>query len=500
MAEDKDTQRTIRSKTEEVRLESALPRYVELEQRIGWLIRLRWIAIVAVALTPDVVRVLTGIRVHRTPVLIVAGVMFLFNAGCSFCRKACMGEMSDPDARLRWARFLAVLQSVVDLAALTILLHMSGGLQNPFSTYFIFHVIISAILLRPKSCWMVTGGAAVMVVSEVLVHDSGIWPRTIPAGWTAMFGPPIGLKADFAIAFVLLSTMAVAAVLATSIMEQLRKRTAHIVELQRHLETKNESLASANRKLKRFGAIKDRFLGIATHDIKAPLAAVEGYLRALSDGTVDPGSDRGRQWIERSRQRLEGMRRLVTDLLDISRIESGKILSDKTRVNLLALAREACETFGVQAETSGLTLTLESPDEVPLVCGSQDRLRQVVDNLVSNALKFTEEGGVTIRLTPKDDMLEFQVEDTGIGIPQESLDHVFTDFYRVRTAKRREGAGLGLAIVYRLVEAHGGTISAASTLGKGTRFTVRLPLSEQVCVGTVDMVDAINDEPTSTDE
>ena len=472
--------------------DTVLPRHLELERRIGWLVRLRWVAIVGMALTPDMVRLVAHVEVSRLWVWAVALGMALFNLGCSFCRRTRL-DRADAEERIKWATFLAILQSGVDLLALTILLHVSGGVQNPFVMYYIFHVIISAILLTKRACWAVTAGGAALVVLEVLLHDSGIWPRTFPEGWEAIFGPPWGLAGDLAVAFVVVSTMAVSAALATSIMEQLRRRTEAILQLQDDLEERNRSLAEAYEKLQRLTRMKDRFLGIATHDIKAPLAAVEGYLQALSDGTVDPCSERGKKWIERSKVRLEAMRRLVTDLLDISKIESGQVLSEKTSVDVLALAREAVETFRVQAEAKGLSLQLVAPDRLPSVCGSEDRLRQVIENLLSNAIKFTDEGGVTVEVSRDKTWLVLKVSDTGVGIPEEDLPHVFDDFYRAKSGKKKEGTGLGLAIVHRLVQAHGGTISVESTLGKGTTFTVRLPIEVHTCSGSLDFVRTLDE-------
>ncbi len=473
------------------------PRQLELEYRVGWLIRLRWLAIVGVALTPDAVRLIAKVEVSRAGVWAVAGFMLLVNVFCSWFRRS-MLSVSAPETRLNRTRALAVFQSAADLLALTILLHLSGGIQNPFAAYYIFHVIISAILLSKRSCWVVTAAGALLIVGEILVHDMGIWPRSIPVGWVDIFGQPWGLKADLAAGFVLVSTMAVAAALATTMMEELRRRSRELLALQQDLEVRNASLAKAYEKLQRFSAMKDRFLGIATHDIKAPLAAVEGYMRALSDGTVDPCSERGKQWINRSKIRLEGMRRLVTDLLDISRIESGKVLTEKAQVDILALVKESCETFRVQAEQANLFLKLEAPSHISRVCGSADRLRQVIDNLISNAIKFTDEGGVTVSLQEKSHIEEehtvteivLEVSDTGMGIPEADLEHIFDDFYRVPNKKKREGAGLGLAIVHRLVQAHGGTITARSTLGKGTTFTVRLPVLD-ACHGVLDMMRAV---------
>ena len=140
-----------------------LPRQLELEYRVGWLIRLRWLAIVGVALTPDAVRLIGDVEVSRAGVWAVAGFMLLVNVFCSLFRRT-MLTVSDPETRLNRTRALAVFQSATDLLALTILLHLSGGIQNPFAAYYIFHVIISAILLSRRSCWVVTAAGALLIV------------------------------------------------------------------------------------------------------------------------------------------------------------------------------------------------------------------------------------------------------------------------------------------------------------------------------------------------
>jgi signal transduction histidine kinase len=148
-------------------------------------------------------------------------------------------------------------------------------------------------------------------------------------------------------------------------------------------------------------------------------------------------------------------------------------------VELDRLAEEVCEMFRPSAEQAGLQLNLEVSGEPPPVTGDPDRLRQVIENLLGNALKFTEKGEVAVRLRAEDpSWVILEVADTGVGISQKNLEHIFEDFFRAKDT-RSDGSGLGLAIAHRLVEAHGGRIEAESTPGKGSAFTVHLPAADK---------------------
>lgn len=252
-----------------------------------------------------------------------------------------------------------------------------------------------------------------------------------------------------------------------------------ILKLKADLEARNARLAEANEQLRNLNRLKDRFLAIASHDIKSPLAAVEGYLKIMLEGDVDPASEQGLRWLERCRTRLKSLRRLVTDLLDISKIETGQVLQQRVNVDLDRLAEEVCEMYRPSAEQAGLQLNLEVSGEPPPVTGDPDRLRQVIENLLGNALKFTEEGEVSVRLRAEDpSWIILEVADTGVGISEKNMEHIFEDFFRAK-GTRSDGSGLGLAIASRLVEAHGGRIEAESTPGKGSAFTVRLPAADK---------------------
>jgi signal transduction histidine kinase len=232
---------------------------------------------------------------------------------------------------------------------------------------------------------------------------------------------------------------------------------------------------TADRELDR---MRDAFVATVSHELRTPLTSISGFLEMMQD-EEDRLDDTGRQYLNVIRRSTERLYSLVEDLLLVAQIEAKRVELDLEDVDLAELAARAVETMRPAAGEKGVTLEVVS-DHPPTARGDQVRLTQVLDNLVSNAVKFTDEGGVvSVTVNGDGDGLELVVKDTGIGVPSEEQGQVFTRFFRASTATKRAipGTGLGLAISRALVEQHGGTISFSSREGEGTTVTVRLPAS-----------------------
>jgi signal transduction histidine kinase len=224
--------------------------------------------------------------------------------------------------------------------------------------------------------------------------------------------------------------------------------------------------------------LKDEFLATLSHELRTPLTAILGWAKLLREGQLDArGTERAVEVIERNAQTQA---RLVEDLLDTSRVITGKLRLEMQPVELTAIVENVFDSVRPAAEAKGVELDLQLEGKVPRVFGDQNRLQQVVWNLLSNAVKFTPKGGrVVVGLKAFDSQVELFVRDTGVGISADFLPYVFDRFRQAdgSTTRRHGGLGLGLAIVRHLVELHGGTVSADSAgEGKGTAFAVRLPL------------------------
>ena len=215
-------------------------------------------------------------------------------------------------------------------------------------------------------------------------------------------------------------------------------------------------------------------VGDLTHELRTPLTIVKGYLEGLADGTIAPsGETYGR--LVRETERLQ---RLVNDLQELSKLESGYLPIESQWVTIAPLVTQVCDRFSTQLIASDdLTLTTNIPGQLPRVWGDPARIEQVLVNLLSNALRHTSQGNVNVCIYTENGFLWISVSDTGIGISSEDLPYVFERFWRADRSRDRTsgGSGIGLAVSRRLVELQGGKIIAESTLDKGSIFSFSLP-------------------------
>jgi signal transduction histidine kinase len=233
--------------------------------------------------------------------------------------------------------------------------------------------------------------------------------------------------------------------------------------------------------------MKSEFVAVTSHELRTPLTSVIGYLEALLDddeldGSLTPEHLRLLGVIQRNADRLA---RLVDDLFVVSQFDSGRVPLSAAELDLGALARECVESAAPAAADHGVALTAHVDGPAP-VRGDAERLGQVLDNLVGNAVKFTPPGGrVDVRARVVRGAAEIEVRDTGIGIPADEQRALFERFFRASSAVASQvpGSGLGLAIVKMIVEAHGGRVAVESAEGAGSTFWIALPLSEPALAG-----------------
>jgi signal transduction histidine kinase len=378
------------------------------------------------------------------------------------------------------ARVLGTVHLLLDLLAFIVLLHFTGGIENPFIFYFVLHIIGASVMLHYKVVYSLAMAKIGAVMLLVGLEYAGLIPHVNLVG----FASPTLYKQGSYILVVLIvlgSALFAATYMATSVAGELRKSQRAVVSLsQRLLKKRTGELEQASVEIAKLEEEKNRFLrflGIAAHDLKAPLTAIQGFLWIMLGGYSGEITEKQRNMLERSTFRIKELLNLISDLLDIPRIETGQIVEEMKLVSLGKVIRASIGDLRETAKEKKLKLEVELPTALPKIYGSAPRLQQVVTNLLSNAINYTPEGSVTIRVSEGKKEMQVEVMDTGIGVPADDLPRLFEDFFRASNVETK-GTGLGLSISRRIVEAHGGKIwveSPCPETGKGCKFTFTLP-------------------------
>jgi two-component system phosphate regulon sensor histidine kinase PhoR len=224
-------------------------------------------------------------------------------------------------------------------------------------------------------------------------------------------------------------------------------------------------------------AMRRDFISNVSHELRTPLAALKALTETLQAGALeDPLA--AHRFLEQMETEVDSLSLMVNELLELSRIESGRVPLNLAPTRPIDIVNPAYERLRLQAERAGLILTVDCPIDLPAVLADATRMQQVIVNLLNNAIKFTSSGGqVNVCVTKQDQAVQFEVTDSGIGITAEDLPRIFERFYKVDRSRATSGTGLGLAIARHLVEAHGGRIWVESEVGKGSTFYFTIPIA-----------------------
>ncbi len=230
-------------------------------------------------------------------------------------------------------------------------------------------------------------------------------------------------------------------------------------------------------RMRRLEMVRRDFVSNVSHELRTPLASLKALTETLMEGALeDPPA--ARRFLTRMEGEIDNLTQMVQELLELSRIESGKVPLERRSIAPLELISPAIERMQVQAERAGLNISLECPEDLPPVSADPSRMEQVLVNLLHNAIKFTPPGGkITVSAYREDNHITFYIKDTGVGIAPDALPRIFERFYKADKARSGGGTGLGLSIARHLVEAHGGKIWAESMVGQGSTFNFTIPLA-----------------------
>jgi signal transduction histidine kinase len=379
------------------------------------------------------------------------------------------------------------------LVAAIALMLLSDELYGVNSSSYVSGSWLDALWLLSYVAWGVaalTPSMAELTQPDGHVEPALGWPRVAMLGGALLAAPAIlvvqAVRGQDVRAYVIAAGGALVSLLVVARVGLLL-RTAdelHSGEQEaRYLaEEAHEQLTRQNVRLQELDRAKDEFIGLVSHELRTPLTSITGYVELMQDDEAGSLTDEQAEFLGivlRNARRLLG---LVNDLLFVARLDSGPLELSLADVDLADVLTHAVDSAKPRAADRGVNLTFE--EEGPMVVlGEGARLEQLLDNLVSNAVKFTpRDGRVDVRLGRRNGRAQVRVTDTGVGIAEEELGHLFERFFRTPTAVSAQvpGTGLGLYIAKAIVDAHDGSIDVQSEVGGGTTFQVELPLAEAV--------------------
>ena len=435
---------------------------IRLLKRAYWLIRLRWIAIVCVGAATYVSSNLLGIELQNAALYSIAILLALYNLIVLLLLNH-FAKKGNEIPHVAVKKIINV-QISADLLILTVLLHFSGGIENPFVFYFIFHMIIASILLSVWDSYLQATFAVLVFGLLVLLEYLQLIPHYCLRG----FAPNCLHRNKLYIlgTFFVFATASYLAVYMASYISVRLKRT-------------EQAYIQANILLQEKDQIKDEYVLRVTHDIKSHLATIQSCLGMVVNKAVGPHDEQKVEFVDRAYTRTIKLTNFVKTLLKLTQMR----LNDKLEIDVFSLrdtVQNAVAAVRTKAEEKSITLNCNVEPSVDTISGNQFSIEEVFTNLLLNAIRYTpEQGTVSIGAKNGMDCVVIEIADTGIGIPADELDDVFDEFFRASNARKfqKDGTGLGLSIAKYIVERHGGKIWIDSIEDTGTKFWITLPKS-----------------------
>ena len=250
-------------------------------------------------------------------------------------------------------------------------------------------------------------------------------------------------------------------------------------EVHERLKKTQEKIKQQNIKLKKLDRIKSDFLNVTSHELRTPMSAMKGYIQMIKKQTLGETTEDQKNALNIVLRNIDRLDHLIQDILDISRLESGTLKLIPGKTNVKTMVEETVETMQPSADLKHITINTVIEDKIPEITVDQERIKQVIINIISNAIKFSPDGSI-INVRPKEDkdFILIEIQDFGRGIPKDNQKKIFETFYQVDSGMDRKfgGAGLGLAISRGIILAHGGEIWVESIVGKGSTFYFTLPV------------------------
>jgi len=431
-----------------------------LIKRAYWLVRLRWIATVCVGVGTFCASNVLAVALHGLALYSISILLALYNVSVLLL----LNYLAKGKGKVRGPSIKTIIhfQICADLLILTFLLHFSGGIENPLSLFFIFHMIIASILLSARESYLQATFAVLLFGLLILLEYLQFVPHHCLRGFIEHCSH---LNGFYVVGkyFVFTTAMYTVVYMASYIATKLKKT--------------EEAYRKANILLRRKDRIKDEYVLRVTHDIKGHLAAIQSCLDVVIRKLVGPLNERQKDLISRADSRTCKLTYFVKSLLKLTRMR----LMNNLEMDIFSIRDVICGAVSVvetKARKKSITLNCNIERGVDKIFGNQFSIEEVISNLLFNAIKYTAQNGkVEINAKSGEDCVLVAVTDTGIGIPRNEVSKIFDEFYRATNANKieKDGAGLGLSIVKQIVQRHRGKIWVDSQENIGTKFSFTLP-------------------------
>ncbi len=450
----------------------------ELTERLHWFIGLRWLAVLGVVSATLGARFVLRAPVPLGPLLAVAAAILLGNIAFFAWTANLIAE--DGSIPFPAARRLALIQIEADLLALGVLLHFSGGVENPLASFFAFHMMIAGMLLSREMAYAHATLATIIFALVVGLERYGV----ISHVHLNLVAQPGFYATDrvWLVVFTVAATLYLLVYMTTSITGRLREREQEEAELARQLVEKATALERAYADLEATQKLQVTYMRRTSHELRSPLAAVASILDVVMGGLTGEVPAKQVEMLGRARAKLGHLMGLTDDLLTLLRARAAAPREQFEPVGLEHVIDNVVGLLNQRAEEERVSLSSSVPPGLPPVHGDREMLTQLVTNLVANAIKYTPAGGrVRVEVAHEGDHVVLRVIDTGIGIAESEQPRIFDEFYRSKSGREftGKGTGLGLSIVKSIAQAHEAELSLASEPGSGSTFTVRFGAADR---------------------
>jgi len=429
----------------------------DLIERNYWLIRLRWLAIAGVNAAILFSSRILNFSLPTFFLYAIGAFLAIYNLIFLFLLTLIKEKES-----FSVINRIANAQISLDLLSLSGLIHFSGGVENPFIFYFIFHMIIAGILLSRRASFLQATFAVLLFCAMAVSEYFGIFAHYGLGKFSGLerYNNFIYVSG---VSFVFITTIYIAVYMATSISKRLRER--------------EKILADTSTLLKKQDLLKSEYVLRVSHDIKEHLAAIQGCLEPVAGGITGELNPKQLDLVQRAVHRTAKLMFFVKALLEITRIK----LTKEVKMDYFYfqdVLSEAIAYIASKAKDKNITVNSTVEPSIDRICGALEYIQETIVNILANAVKYTPcNGKIDIRVNDKGNTILIQIKDTGIGIPKDELPRIFDEFYRASNAKEveKDGTGLGLSIAKQVVQRHNGKIWAESEEGKGSTFSIILP-------------------------